>query len=566
MNHMNNIMMLLVVMLALLAGCRHEVSRYDSRLENADSLLCLNPDSALSLLSGLDARSLRSEGDRAYYALLLTQARYRCYVTATSDSLINTALDYYEHHADELEKLTRSYIYKGAVMEELGHPEEAMTNYKHAVTHASPNDLFNQGYARLRMGNIYRDYLVADTSDILLFKEALHYFKMVPDSFYVLSCLTSIGGSYIKNHNNDSAMVYLEQALALAKQLHKTQQEYTILKYIADIKMYSHDAHDIEDAKRIALSLLNNKEYSQAKRKHQLMVAAFTLAKQGKADSANFYLKQVDSEGLSPALMVFYDKCCAELAIGRGDIRDYRIHFEHADNLADSLVTNDMQQRLKDVETKYDNEALKYQALRYRTNWIMSLLGTALVISILVIATMAFMRKLAQRKRQLQESGDTIERLRNDTARLSSMLNANQVMSDELKDAIRNQIAVFSRLVEQHTTHFAHSPKKFAELFEQTYRMSKPDRSFWAGIRSYANSQYNDIINRTREDYPSLIDSDFNFLSLYCCDLPTTVIMACMGYKEAHSVYNKKLRLSKTLGYPNDLDSYIQNFKKTDAC
>lgn len=62
-----------------------------------------------------------------------------------------------------------------------------------------------------------------------------------------------------------------------------------------------------------------------------------------------------------------------------------------------------------------------------------------------------------------------------------------------------------------------------------------------------------------------LIDSDLNFLSLYCCDLPTTVIMACMGYKEAHSVYNKKRRLAEIIVCPDGLDEYILEYKRLAA-
>jgi tetratricopeptide (TPR) repeat protein len=562
MNHTKTFLLWLVVALALLTGCRQGAADYDPRLVVADSVLRQDPDSALAMLRALDARILPGDGDRAYYALLLTQAQYRCYVTANSDSLINSALDYYERHTGEQEKLTRAYIYKGAVMEELGQPEEAMTYYKHALAHASPSDAFNQGYARLRLGNIYRDHLVADSSDITLFKEALDYFKMVPDSFYVLSCLSSIGGCYIKSQNNDSAMAYLQQAQELAESLHEIEQKHIAQTYIADIKMFSHDARDINEAKQIAMSLLNSDEAAQEKCNHLLMVAAFTLAKQCKADSASLFLNQVDHpEGLSPNLKVFYDKCCAELAISRGNIKDFRLHFEHANDLADSLVTNAMQQRLRDVETKYDNEALKYKALKYRTNWIMSLLGTALVVSVLVIATMLLMRKLSQRKRQLQESEDTIERLRNDTAQLTSLLNANQAMSSELKDTIRNQIDVFAQLVEQHSIRSTHSLKKFGDIFEKAYQVNQPDGSFWTGIRAYANSQCNDIVTHASEHFPSLIDSDFNFLSLYCCELPTTVIMACMGYKEIHSVYNKKRRLAAAMSCPNGLDDYIEQFK-----
>ena len=55
-----------------------------------------------------------------------------------------------------------------------------------------------------------------------------------------------------------------------------------------------------------------------------------------------------------------------------------------------------------------------------------------------------------------------------------------------------------------------------------------------------------------------LSETDIRFLSLYCCDLPTTVIMVCMGYNEVHSVYNKKRRVTDTMGLEVTLDEYIE--------
>ena len=91
--------MVVVVLMFAMVCCHDGTPDYDGRLVQADSLLrCNDPDSALRLLSGLDGAKLPSAGDRAYHALLLTQAQYRCYADITSDSTINVALDYYRHH------------------------------------------------------------------------------------------------------------------------------------------------------------------------------------------------------------------------------------------------------------------------------------------------------------------------------------------------------------------------------------------------------------------------------------------------------------------------------------
>ena len=246
----------LVALMSAVVSCRGGSPRYDSRLTGADSLLrCNEPDSALRLLAGIDGAKLSGAGDRAYHALLLTQAQYRCYEDITSDSTINVALDYYKRHANEQETLTRAYIYKGAVLEVLGDVEQAMFFYKQAKAAVGADDLFNQGYIRLRMANIFRDHMVADSSNIMLFKEALQYFRQIPDTTYMLMCLEEIGTSYYVKANKDSAFTYLNHAIDLAIQSNAVTEEYKYKMILAKLLISNEKAQDIKVAKQIVLSL-----------------------------------------------------------------------------------------------------------------------------------------------------------------------------------------------------------------------------------------------------------------------------------------------------------------------
>lgn len=68
-----------------------------SALILADSLMHVCPDTALQLLQAILPDTLPSAEQRAHYALLLTQAHDKNYLTHTSDSLILTAMRHYNH-------------------------------------------------------------------------------------------------------------------------------------------------------------------------------------------------------------------------------------------------------------------------------------------------------------------------------------------------------------------------------------------------------------------------------------------------------------------------------------
>ena len=98
----------------LCQSCKEEVTSARSMLVAADSMMWSNPDSALLVLEQIpDSRELRGE-ERALYALLLTQARYKSCVLLENDSLIQIAVDYYEGGGKQ-ERLAQAYFYWGCV-------------------------------------------------------------------------------------------------------------------------------------------------------------------------------------------------------------------------------------------------------------------------------------------------------------------------------------------------------------------------------------------------------------------------------------------------------------------
>lgn len=78
----------------LLAACISRTN-YDPMLMQADSLMPTRPDIALYILQDVTLQQFSSQADRAYYALLITQAKDKNYIQQTNDSLIRTAVEYY---------------------------------------------------------------------------------------------------------------------------------------------------------------------------------------------------------------------------------------------------------------------------------------------------------------------------------------------------------------------------------------------------------------------------------------------------------------------------------------
>jgi hypothetical protein len=95
---MKKTIFLFIAVILLLSCCTR--GRYSARLVAADSLMNAHPDSAYAILKSISSDTLPSKADRAYYALLFTQAMYKNYDTIRSDSLINIAVNFFSDNHD----------------------------------------------------------------------------------------------------------------------------------------------------------------------------------------------------------------------------------------------------------------------------------------------------------------------------------------------------------------------------------------------------------------------------------------------------------------------------------
>lgn len=101
-------------------------------LAGIDTLADSRPDSALRLLAGMKrSMASASEAERNYYRLLLVKARDKAYIRHTSDSVILSLVDYYEHDGDK-RLLPVAYYYAGRVYRDLNDAVKALKYFQKA--------------------------------------------------------------------------------------------------------------------------------------------------------------------------------------------------------------------------------------------------------------------------------------------------------------------------------------------------------------------------------------------------------------------------------------------------
>ena len=539
-----------LAMMAVVAGCGR-TPRYDGRLVAADSLMRSVPDSALAIVEDICRDSLVAEGDRAYRDLLLTQARYRCYVTATSDSDINHALTYYRSHPKEREKLTRAYIYKGAVMEELGHPDSAMFYYKHAEATAAPNDYFNQGYVKMRMGALYRDYYSMDGYDIQKYEEALECFMQTNKKHYQLVCGIDLA-SLLRLNNEQKAQDLLTESMSLAMQLKDTINYAVCLKSLIGLYYY----HGRFKQGREMSQLIMN-DYSNFIDYEFCYNASKIYSKSGMPDSARFFLNLVESENYGePLYTMSYIECLSELALAEKDTLEHLRLEKKFSAIEDSLMANGQKQHILAVENEFEKTSRIHIQTQQKHRM---LLLAVLILFVSLLAVILIYRYKHRYDRLISDLKKESQNHINDINALKQNIDQLKIRDNQLKDFITSHMGMMQEMIDE--CYRGANIKQIKHTIEEIVRFQKGNNSQWLKLFSYIDAEYGDIISITRHNYPLLSDKELLLLALTTLNCSCIQIATILGYSNISSVGPIRQRLAKKMQLDGSLNLYIQQFK-----
>ena len=549
------VILLLVVLVAAVMGCGG-AHRYDSRLTAADSLMQPNPDSALVIVKAICPDSLPDEGDRAYRDLLLTQARYRCYITATSDSGINRALNYYRAHSGEREKLTRAYIYKGAVMDELGHPDSAMLYYKHAEATAAPDDYFNLGYAKMRMGALYRDNYSMDGKHIEKYEEALECFKHTDNKQYELVCMVNLGSLYCLKLPNKADSL-LNQALSLAMQIEDTINyvcaTQNLIKNDINRDRFSHARGLVQKVTKIDTSI---------KSIPFCLYAAYVYARLQMPDSAEIFMNHVIGHPITNAMdRISYLEACSEIARSRGDSAHYLLFKKECKHLSDSLQSamapltiTSIEEQMNVLSNRAAKESQRISANRVRTMSFLFIFMSVIGIVLYFKRKNNHEKQILQMQRLLDDSESQLANMKQSMNNLK-MLN---VKDSRLKDFIDSYMSLMRDFMEE----CYHQPNhKNTQRIKEVIKFQKDNRDKWEKLYGYIDLEFNDIITKTKSSFPHLNDKDLMLIALTTLNFSYIQTALVLGYANATTIGGNKQRLAKKMGLDCSLNEYINRFK-----
>ena len=601
------ILLALVVFGAVIPGCR-QVPHYDERLTALDSLMRSNPDSVVTVLEALSPNSspargevpvraeegeLTSDYDRAYRDLLLTQARYKAYITATSDSDINRALAYFRAHPADREKLTRAYIYKGAVMDELGHPDSAMLYYKTAETTAAPDDYFNLGYSNLRIAQLYQYFLVNDSAVVQRMKKAASNFSAIGDTGYLITALGT-QGAYSKIIGKDSAIAYLSRAIDLAREL----KSYKGLQYqskLAGIYFYQ---GDYQQAKDLAMGIVRNHP-EKCNEGQFYYYAALSFIQLGHIDSARWLTTIIPKPCCAVDSMNYFN-ILAELSMADKKYLDYKKYSEIATSIDNGILKASGNIGLSETELKWEAKQHIDEIIEEKNNNQAFIIGAiVLLVIIMGLVAASIVKKLIRRynerlaeldislantKAELEENLKRYEtehhqlrlQLAEQKRKMATINKKNQeletqrlAISQQVSAIVRYRHAALNELyngirVKSNTIHDQKRSISLMGLIREIGSRKKISQvqlseSFWDNLRISVDKEFEGIMTFVEQKYPHLTVRERHLFCLLCAGISNQIIKLCMNYYHEVTVSKCKKKLfSERIGMDVKCDEFIE--------
>ena len=543
----------------------------DKRLVLADTLMWTNPDSSLVILESINRDSLQGEENLAYHALLLTQARFRVdYYDYPSDSLINTALDYFSDNHNR-EHYTRSLLYKGAYYEVHDNPVEAIKWYKRAEDNADTTDYRNLAQINMRMGMLYYNNFVDNKLCVSKFNKSLYYYQCVGN---LRNIMTSMGylGSLYRESDSHKAIRLLNSAIYLATEL-KDSANYFWYRELLSRAFYLKGNY--EESKRLSVdAIVNGKEFIGY---DTYFNASLAYAKLKMVDSAYHYLPDIKDDSHYFSMMHALAK--SEIYIAEGKF-DKAIEQNHKFNLyADSVEQDSLKHStfIAEFNMAKDNVLHLKKEMSNNEKTIVSIIVSFLIL--IVVLVIINFRKRLQNKRiieslkgekinmhsdlsvLIEEKASYYNRLKK-TEKLSNKMYEDIVIKEKECVALRNLVSSHVKLMEKLiTASEEESEKVFKKTFNKSVRTYHSNEAIISSFISFVNQNFNDVVKKALNIAPNLSTMEQYVIALMAAGFEYKEIAVVTNYSPNY-IGKKRSRIEKKLGIDGKLIDFIKRIKE----
>lgn len=448
----------LAAVAACLLSCR-QTRETGMVLDEIETSVMESPDSAYTVLSSIDRRSLKTRDLKARHSLLLSIAAEASGIEPVDDSLVRAAFNYYCRSGSESGK-ARTFYLLGRLNEDAGNKSAAMFCYvaacRHATTSESPELRGHLYSSKARLQENSFDFMNAMENYSMACRE---YLDAKDFRRYATSCLKA-ASCCMETGDMDSASGYIAML-----------SPYSSLLEGKDMVRYSgilSRVHGKRPDKGIRDALKDRIMDEGKPGTDGLMALSGLYLDSGCADSAMNCLEQyaaaVASYRSLPEYYLLLSKTQDSLGHHREALDAYRRHVV----LKDSLWMERIQENVRFVESKYDEQA---RLFRLKTSRLLILYLSTAVILIAVFFTVRYRKKFWTQKRKTSHLEHLYRSVSAEKDALNDMVSHSVMIDEATRKVLEGRGAVLNEIVTQRLLDKdGYSPEQASDLIESIVR------------------------------------------------------------------------------------------------
>ena len=540
---------LIAILTALLTACT-ETTGYNTTLVQADSLMNLHPDSALNMLESISTDSLKTKADRAYHALLLTQARDKNYIVQTDDSLIQVAVRYYDTH-ENAPLQARAYYCWGSLYRDRNDYSQAIDKYTIALSHINGRSENAELKASLysNLGYLYYTQGLSTEADSI-YQRAELLAKSQKDTASL--CYTLSQRGMISLEQGKTYYPKAEQQMQQALSIGKAFSDSTILVpiYHSLSMLYSLMPKPGQALLYARLNYSGLKDTQHCYRTFLLLGNAYFI--NGQYDSAGIFLQKIlKAERYYDTKA---DACMrlSEIAQAKGDMETSILLERKRTMYQDSAQIN--QQGHDILNTVIAHERNNSNTISKRSTYILCTVST-IFLAISFVCIFYFRKKHLQHKAEKKEWEETLQ---------AEIAKANLRRKQELAEKERENATLqekVSQLVVKKPTHRQEEYKTSA-LYIKVSRITKDlqkvetkenlNEEEWSQFTALTNAGWYGIITYLDERY-NLSAEEIRICCLYLAQVPVIHMGHFLHIQSRSTIQARTKNILLKMGAPQGL-------------
>lgn len=540
---------LIAILTALLTACT-ETTGYNTTLVQADSLMNLHPDSALNMLESISTDSLKTKADRAYHALLLTQARDKNYIVQTDDSLIQVAVRYYDTH-ENAPLQARAYYCWGSLYRDRNDYSQAIDKYTIALSHINGRSENAELKASLysNLGYLYYTQGLSTEADSI-YQRAELLAKSQKDTASL--CYTLSQRGMISLEQGKTYYPKAEQQMQQALSIGKAFSDSTILVpiYHSLSMLYSLMPKPGQALLYARLNYSGLKDTQHCYRTFLLLGNAYFI--NGQYDSAGIFLQKIlKAERYYDTKA---DACMrlSEIAQKKGDMETSILLERKRTMYQDSAQIN--QQGHDILNTVIAHERNNSNTISKRSTYILCTVST-IFLAISFVCIFYFRKKHLQHKAEKKEWEETLQ---------AEIAKANLRRKQELAEKERENATLqekVSQLVVKKPTHRQEEYKTSA-LYIKVSRITKDlqkvetkenlNEEEWSQFTALTNAGWYGIITYLDERY-NLSAEEIRICCLYLAQVPVIHMGHFLHIQSRSTILARTKNILLKMGAPQGL-------------